>query len=114
VVRCELLPTVTLEHDGEPIGVPSAPAEVDQFVHDLGFVAQFDDIRRRASAAGSGRGEDGHGRIGPPIDAEFGRRVLEVICAAYRSAGRSADGSISIEELPFTGPRDRTPIQLFH
>ncbi len=103
VVRCELLPTIGLEQDGEPIGVVSAPGKVDEFVHDLGYLAQFEDLRRLALDPGA----SSNNVLGPPMDAVFGRRVLEVICAAYASA-RSG-----IESLPFAGPRDRTPHQLW-
>ena len=105
VVRCDLLPTIGLEHDGEPIRVPSAPEKVDDCVHDLGYIAQFEEIRRAAAAPGS---LSAH-MIGPAMDAEFGRRVLEIICAAYSSAAREGHPA----SLPFTGPRTRTPAELW-
>ena len=43
------------------------------------------------------------------MNATFGRHVLEVVCAAYTSAGQ-AGAPIA---LPFAGPRDRTPLQLW-
>ncbi len=50
-------------------------------------------------------------RTGRPVPAtsRFGRQVLDVICAAHWSAGR---GAIDVP-LPFAGPRDRTPAELF-
>ena len=50
-------------------------------------------------------------RTGRPVPAtsRLGRQVLDVICAAHWSAGRNA---IDVA-LPFTGPRDLTPAQLF-
>ena len=42
-------------------------------------------------------------------DAAFGRDVLELICAAYASAGRGG----AWVALPFDGPRDRTPLELW-
>jgi myo-inositol 2-dehydrogenase / D-chiro-inositol 1-dehydrogenase len=45
----------------------------------------------------------------PVLNATFGRLVLDVICAAYASAG---NGSTSVA-VPFAGPRDRTPLQLW-
>jgi hypothetical protein len=45
----------------------------------------------------------------PRLGAELGRDILEIVCAAYTSAGR---GGAWIE-LPFDGPRDRTPIALW-
>ncbi len=44
----------------------------------------------------------------PEPDAAVGRSVLEVICAAYASAARS-----EAVGLPFQGPRDRTPYELW-
>lgn len=104
VVRCELLPTIGLEHDGEPVGVASAPEKVDDFVADLGYVAQFDHLRRLAIDPQTARRTSD----GPPMDAAFGRRVLEVICAAYSAA------TTGEEPLPFSGPRDLTPHQLWN
>lgn len=96
VVRAELLPAIVLEHDGEPVPVPTAPTGVEPMVHDLGYVDQLRALA--AAAAGS--------RCG--IDAAFGRRVLDVLCAAYASAGSGGP-----EALPFAGPRDRTPLELW-
>lgn len=96
VVRADLLPTVGLEHDGEPVPLPPPTPGVDAMVHDLGYVEQ---MRALAEAA-----------AGRPcaIDAAFGRRVLDVLCAAYASAASGAP-----EALPFAGPRDRTPLELW-
>jgi len=44
----------------------------------------------------------------PRPDAAVGRTVLEVVCAAYASAGPG--GPVA---LPFEGPRDRTPYELW-
>lgn len=98
VVRAELLPSLVLEHDGRPVSLP-APltpdfAQLDQFGY-LGqlrsFTADFEAGRR------------------PGLDAVFGREVLDIVCAAYASAGR--DGAT--EAVPFAGRRDRTPLQLW-
>ena len=43
------------------------------------------------------------------MDATFGRTVLDIVCAAYASA---AAGGADVA-VPFTGPRDRTPLQLW-
>lgn len=101
VVRAELLPTVGLERNGEPVGVTAAPEKVDEFVHDLGYIEQLDEMRRIS---------EGHpSHLAQPMDAEFGRRVLDIICAAYASASRSG----AAEALPFTGPRTLSPVQLW-
>jgi predicted dehydrogenase len=99
VVRAELEPVPTLEVDGEPVALPPPragvePAQLDTF----GFVGQLDDIvsaRRTARPPASG--------------VAFGRHVLDIVCGAYASAGR--DGQEV--ELPYGGPRDRTPHQLW-
>lgn len=96
VVRAELLPTVGLEHDGEPVAVVAAPVGVEPMVHDLGYVAQMQAL----AAATRGRPS--------AIDASFGRRVLDVLCAAYASAASGGP-----EALPFAGRRDRTPLELW-
>ena len=94
VVRADLLPTVGLEHNGERR--PLAPAGADAHVSDLGYVAQMRALDRA--------------RAGQPcaVDAAFGRRVLDVVAAAYSSARTGRP-----EALPFTGPRHRTPHQLW-
>lgn len=48
------------------------------------------------------------GGAAPEPDAETGRAVLEVIAAAYASAGRREP-----VPMPFDGPRDRTPYELW-
>jgi len=45
----------------------------------------------------------------PSMSAAFGRDVLQVVCAAYASAGRSGEEVA----LPFTGRRDLTPLELW-
>ena len=45
----------------------------------------------------------------PELGAAFGRRILDIVCAAYASAGQGGEWIA----LPFAGPRDRTPLQLW-
>jgi myo-inositol 2-dehydrogenase / D-chiro-inositol 1-dehydrogenase len=97
VVRAELLPNPSVEHNGDAVTLPRAKFSPTQ-VETLGYLAQ---LRSFASDLADDRQ--------PVLDAAFGRLVLEVICAAYASAG---NGSTSVA-LPFAGPRDRTPIQLW-
>jgi predicted dehydrogenase len=101
VVRAELLPTVGLEHNGEAVGIETAPSTVDDFVHDLGYIDQLQEVRRIMSGESA--------TTLPPMDGEFGRRVLDIICAAYCSAKRSG----ADERLPFEGPRNQTPLDLW-
>lgn len=97
VVRAELLPHPTLEVNGDPVPLPASavqPPELEQY----GYLGQLDLLIRDVV------------RAQPPWpDAVFGRRVLDVLCAAYRSAG---EGGAPVS-LPFEGPRDRTPHQLW-
>jgi predicted dehydrogenase len=99
VLRVELLPHPVLEVDGEAVGLP-APARglPDPKLDELGYCAQM-----AAFAADAASGRE------PVMNAGFGREVLEIICAAYASAG--AEGLP--EPLPFTGRRDLTPLQLW-
>jgi predicted dehydrogenase len=99
VVRADLLPHLTLEIDGEPTPLPPVPDGTDlPQIHQFGYVEQLAELARDTA-------ED----IDPFLGADFGRFVLELVCAAYASAGRGGEAV----ELPFTGPRDRTPLQLW-
>ena len=46
----------------------------------------------------------------PLMDVEFGRLILDIVCAAYWSAGHGS----APEPVPFSGPRDKTPLELWH
>jgi predicted dehydrogenase len=82
-----------------PEGVLVTPRRLDPKVADLGYVAQMQTLGRAVA--------DGSLPAGAP-DAAFGRRVLDVVCGAYASAG--SGGPVP---LPFAGPRDRTPLELW-
>ncbi len=99
VLRADLYPTPTLEHNGAPVVVVGAGgAGGPSLVHDYGYASQL----QRCWA---------NIRTGRPLPAtsRLGRQVLDVICAAHWSAGRNA----SETPLPFAGPRDLTPAELF-
>jgi myo-inositol 2-dehydrogenase/D-chiro-inositol 1-dehydrogenase len=99
VLRVELFPHLALEADGEPVAPPGRRWTVpEERFEDLGYCDQL-----AAFAADVTRGRR------PLMDAEFGREVLEIIAAAYASAG---DGGRP-QALPFAGPRDRTPLALW-
>jgi predicted dehydrogenase len=99
VLRVELFPHLALEADGEPLPLPRRRwTTPEERFEDFGYCDQL-----AAFATDVTRGRR------PMIDAEFGREVLELIAAAYASAG---DGGRP-QALPFTGPRDRTPLQLW-
>ncbi len=99
VVRAELLPDVAIEHDGRGLALPvprttGADARLDQF----GYIGQLEDL-----LADFADGRE------PEIGARFGRLILDLTCAAYTSAGNdSAEVAV-----PFSGPRDATPLQLW-
>ena len=98
-VHVELVPTATTELDGVPLTLPPPPPGLaSPQLHDLGYVAQLAALAADVSARRPAR-------CGPAV----GRAVLEVICAAYTSARTGRP-----EAVPFTGPRDRTPLQLWH
>ncbi len=97
VLRAELLPEDALERDGEAVALPAARAGVPE-IERLGYVAQL-----RASLEARVTVTE------PTMSARFGRLVLEVTCAAYRSAGHGGEP----EPLPFRGARDRTPLELW-
>jgi predicted dehydrogenase len=98
VLRMELLPSPELEHNGEPVPLPPVPRGVEPAqLHHYGYV---DQLASFLADAGAGR---------PPlVGASLGRDVLDVVCAAYASAGRGEPVAV-----PFTGPRDRTPLSLW-
>jgi predicted dehydrogenase len=97
VVRAELLPEPLLEFNGDAVALPatSAPMAV---LEQLGYAAQL-----RALVDDVAQGRE------PLMSATFGREVLQVVLAAYTSAGLGGEQV----PLPFTGPRDRTPLQLW-
>ncbi len=97
VVRAELLPTPSLELNGDAIALPAVTGQIPM-LDQMGYTEQLrafaDDIRVQRE---------------PIMSAAFGRHVLQIVAAAYQSAGRRGDEVA----LPFTGPRDLTPLQLW-
>ena len=99
VVRAELLPALVLERNGVAVTIPAAAPEGDiPQIAQFGYRAQLETFLADFDA----------GRT-PIMNATFGRRILEIVCAASDSA---AKGGVAVA-LPFTGPRDRTPLQLW-
>jgi len=97
VVRTELMPQPGIEHNGEPVALAPLGDVVDPHLEQLGYVDQMLTLRDVVGGAPS------------PIDARFGRRVLDVLSAAYAAANTPG----SSVPLPFAGPRNRTPHQLW-
>lgn len=98
VVRAEIFPAPALERDGEAISWPTGPASDPPILVQAGYAGEL-----AAFAADLEAGKR------PVMDAGFGRQVLEVICAAYLSAGRGGEPV----RLPFDGPRHLTPLELW-
>lgn len=97
-VRLELVPHPSVELNGAPIVLPTPPPGLaSPQLHHLGYVAQLQALTADIDA----------GR--PPTPGpQLGRHVLDIVCAAYVSARTGRE-----EPVPFTGPRDRTPLQLW-
>lgn len=97
VVRAELLPVQSLELNGNEVALPAATSRVPE-LEQLGYAGQL-----RALVADLAAGST------PTMSAAFGREVLQVVLAAYWSAGKHGEEVA----LPFAGPRDLTPLQLW-
>ena len=78
--------------------LPGIPEGVPRQLEELGYLAQIESFAL-----------DLQQDRAPELGAAFGRRILDVVCAAYASAGQDGDWV----SLPFEGPRDRTPLQLW-
>jgi predicted dehydrogenase len=98
VYRLVLLPHVAVERNGDDVRLPDLPEGVPAPLVELGYLGQMQDF---ASDLIVGRT--------PELGPAFGRSILDLTCAAYASAGQ--DGAWV--DLPFAGPRNRTPIQLW-
>ncbi|NND74205.1 MAG: Gfo/Idh/MocA family oxidoreductase [Ilumatobacter sp.] len=100
VLRLDMDPTPVLEHNGEPVAIAPARSTPARFreLADVGLIAQlrsfWHDIEHRRT---------------PVMNMAFGREVLDIVCAASASAKRSGQDVA----LPFSGPRDRTPLALW-
>ena len=97
VLRAELLPVPRLEYNGDEVALPRTTAPMP-LLEQLGYAAQL-----RALV------DDVNAEREPMMSAAFGREVLQVVLAGYESAGLGGE----LVSLPFSGPRDRTPLQLW-
>lgn len=99
VLRAELYPFPSLEYNGEPVPIgPAVRADSVSLVDDYGYTPQ---LKRFWNAIRTNQP--------PPVSSRLGRQVLDVVSAAHWSAGRNA----ADVALPFAGPRDSTPAELF-
>jgi myo-inositol 2-dehydrogenase / D-chiro-inositol 1-dehydrogenase len=97
VVRADIMPHESLERSGQPIAVPAATHTIPELER-FGYINQ---LAHCAASAAAGTGLF--------VNARFGRLVLDIVCAAYASAGRNGEAVA----VPFTGPRNRTPHELW-
>lgn len=97
VLRVDFWPRPTLEYNGEPVPIRPGAAALPH-IEDLGYAAQLEAFVHDL-ASGSA----------PFMDVAFGRLVLDIVCAAYRSAGNGG----APESVPFTGDRTKTPLELW-
>jgi len=97
VVRAELLPQQALEFNGDEVRLPT-PRTNPPLLETLGYAPQMQALAHDMS----------NGRE-PAMNAAFGREVLQVVLAAYASAGASG----APEAVPFMGDRNRTPLELW-
>ena len=99
-VVLELQPEVRLERNGDVIDLPAPPPDtgyppqLDQF----GYIDQLRDAELAWRSQRSSSISDVH----------FGRQVLEIVCASALSARSTTE-----TPLPYRGPRDRSPIELW-
>jgi predicted dehydrogenase len=98
VLRLELLPEPKVERNGVEVPLPALREGVYPQLQQFGYLGQVEafvtDIEHKRS---------------PVPGPAFGRTVLEIVCAAYLSAG---DGGDDIG-MPYRGPRDCTPLELW-
>ncbi len=97
VVRAELQPALSLEYNGDAVARPARTGQV-AMLGELGYSGQ---MRAMIDDLAAGRE--------PVMSATFGREVLQVVMAAYSSAARDGERVA----VPFTGPRDLTPLQMW-
>ncbi len=99
-VVLELLPEVVLERNGEPIELPAPSPDADHppQLEQFGYIEQLRDAEMAWRS----------GRSSAISDVHFGRQVLEIVCAAALSARSNTE-----TPLPYVGPRDRPPIELW-
>jgi predicted dehydrogenase len=97
-VRLELVPEPSVELNGMALHLPDAPPKAASAqLHYLGYIGQLATVAADVEADHP-----------PRLPAVFGRLVLEIVCAAYTAARTGKP-----EHLPYQGPRDRTPHELW-
>jgi predicted dehydrogenase len=97
VVRAELQPALSLEYNGDTVALPARTGQMP-VLRELGYSGQMSAMIADLAATRE-----------PVMSAAFGREVLQVVMAAYASAARDGEQVA----VPFTGPRDLTPLQMW-
>ena len=97
VVRAELFPHLTLEHNGDEVALPATTAAIPM-IEQFGYVGQLS-----AFIADLEEGTQ------PFMDVAFGRWIMEIVCAGYYSA---ALGSQEVS-VPSGCDRFKSPLQLW-
>ena len=96
VLRIELIPEVLLEHNGDSVTIALRHPQADATLEQFGYVDQLLDLISQDPNR-------------PGQTAEQARTILEIICAAYQSAGQKG----TEVQLPFDGDRSLTPMRLW-
>lgn len=97
-VRLELVPDPSVELNGSPLKLaPTPPQLAAEALHHLGYIGQLTALR-----------EDLRADRAPASGPVLGRLLVDLVCAAYTAARTGRP-----EPVPFTGPRDRTPHELW-
>ena len=97
VVRAELMGEQSLEVHGVPHALAPATstiATLDQLGYTHQLVSMLEDFAAERE---------------PLSSVAFGRTVLDIVCAAYQSAGQAG----TAVKVPFAGPRNITPLHLW-
>ena len=96
VVRAELMPQLALEHNGDVVPLPdSSPKDSVPFIERYGYLGQL-----RTLVDSDGDFE---------MSVEFGRWILEIVCASYSSASRDGEWT----PVPSGCDRLATPLELW-
>ncbi len=98
VLRGDFWPSPSLEHNGDAVRLPAGTPPLP-LIEELGYAGQLRSFRDDLASGTT-----------PFMDVAFGRLILDIVCAAYQSAGRGG----APESVPFRGDRSRTPLQLWH
>ena len=101
VIRGEILPRAELSVNGDDVALTPQRSRLSPEVGALDALGFVEQLRAFSDDLGE--------RRRPFMDAEFGRLILEIICAAYAS---DREGNVEVP-LPFAGSRQSTPLEIW-